>query len=718
MFGYALFLTVYAAALPALPPATPQAPTDTRFGITLRDPDRWLHDLQNPDVQQWIKGQADYARAVLDSIPARAATLADIERLEQTTTARIEDVVLMPGGRLLLRRREADRDAARLYLSEGYAGPERMLVDPDDWKKRTGKPHAIDYAVPSPDGKLVVVGLAEGGAEMATAHVVDVVTGKVTEAPITGIWFGDWIAWLPDSSGFAYNRIPDLQPGQDATQQRLNTQAWLHRLGTDRSTDTLIFGNRYDESLAIDPTAYAVVFMSPGSDHMVAAPLTVENRLTLFTAPRAELGADRIRWRKVITTEDAVRDFVLHGDDLYLLSATEPNRRIERLSLKTGARDTVVANGAVPIDDIHGTPDALYYVTKRASGVGSDLHRMPWGARAAVPVKLPGFDTLQLYPTQHGAQGLHVLGTGWGRFAAIRYVDAQGRIRDTDLQPSPKGVNAADLVATIVQVTSHDGTLVPLSIVHRRGLARDGRNPTLLQGYGAYGINTDPVLVPAHFAYFDRGFVRAFCHVRGGGEKGEAWYRAGFQATKANTWKDFIACAEYLVKEKYTSSARLAGLGGSAGGILISNAMVERPDLFGVMMPAVGVNDSVGAALYDPNGPANWPEFGDPNTEAGFKSLVGMSAYQKVRDGTAFPAVMLPHGYNDPRVAVWHSAKMAARLQRATTSGKPVLLNVDYEAGHGIGSAQSAVNKERADLITFMLWQFGVEGYAPAVKPQ
>ncbi|MGQ0385260.1 MAG: prolyl oligopeptidase family serine peptidase [Gammaproteobacteria bacterium] len=712
----ALLLAAQVAAAPALPPATPQAPTETRFAITLRDPDRWLQDLLNPDVQQWIKGQADYTRAVLDSIPGRAATLADIERLERTTTARIDEVILMPNERLLIRRREANAETARLYLREGYAGAERMLVDPDDWKKRTGKPHAIDYAVPSPDGKLAVVGIAEAGAEMATAHVVDLATGKVSGSPITGIWFGGSIGWLPDSSGFTYNRVPDLQPGQDATQQRLNTQAWLHRLGTEVSKDKLIFGNRYDEALGIDPTSYAVVVMTPDSEHLVGGPFSVDNRLTLFTAPRADLEADRIHWRKVIKPDDAVRDFELHGDDLYLLSATEPNRRIERLSLGTGERSIVVASGALPIDDIHGTPDALYYVTKRESGVGSDLHRLPWGATASAQVPLPGFDTLTLYPTLYPAKGLHVQGTGWSQFPAIRRLDGEGRVRSTNLQPLPKGVDANALVARTVQVPSHDGTLVPLSIVHRKGLARDGRNPTLLQGYGSYGISTEPVLVPAFFAYFDRGFVRAFCHVRGGGEKGEAWYRAGFQATKANTWKDFNACAEYLIKEKYTSPARLAGLGGSAGGILISNAMIERPELYAVMMPQVGVNDSVAAALYDPNGPVNWPEFGDPNTEAGFKSLVGMSAYQKVKDGTVFPAVMLPHGYNDPRVAVWHSAKMAARLQRATSSGKPVLLNIDYETGHGIGSAQSAVNNQRTDLIVFMLWQFGVEGYTPKLK--
>ncbi len=708
-----LFAATLAAAPPPPPSPAPRAPTETRFGITLEDPDRWLEDQQNPAARAWVEGQAAHTRALLDAIPARAELLADIERLERAATSSVRDLVLMADGRILLQRQPAGGDAAQLHLRDGWDGAERLLLDPEDWKAKTGQPHAINYMVPSPDGRHAVVGLSASGSEEATAYVIDLADGQPKGTPISRVLFG--VSWLPDASGFFYNRLNALGPGQPLAERQLDSQAYLHRLGADPEKDILVFGNRHDETLGIESPQLPFVVASRDSRFLVGIPYSVDNRLTLFVAPLADLSSGKLQWRRVIGPEDAVRDFAQHGDDLLLLTATSANRRIERLALAKpdAAREVVVPAGLEPIDSLHASGDALYWVAMRESGVGARLFRLPWGGQAAREIVLPALDTIIPYTVQDGARGIAIGGAGWARFPDIVRIDAEGAVHPTTLQPAPAGVDADALEATIVQVPSHDGMLVPLSIVHRRGLIRDGRNPTLLNGYGAYGMSTEPFLVPAHFAFFDRGFVRAFCHVRGGGEKGEAWYRAGFQATKPNTWKDLIACAEYLVREGYTAPARLAASGGSAGGIMIGNAMVERPDLFGVMIPQVGALDMIGIALRDPNGPVNWPEFGDPNTEEGFRSLLAMSAYHKVRDGTPFPAVMLPHGYNDPRVAVWQSAKMAARLQRATTSGRPVLLNVDFEAGHGVGSAQRSVNAQRADLVAFLLWQFGVEGYAP-----
>jgi prolyl oligopeptidase len=203
--------------------------------------------------------------------------------------------------------------------------------------------------------------------------------------------------------------------------------------------------------------------------------------------------------------------------------------------------------------------------------------------------------------------------------------------------------------------------------------------------------------------------------VRGSGVYGKDWHKAGFKATKPNTWKDFIACAEYLVARKYTSGAKLGILGGSAGGILIGRALTERPDLFAAAIPAVGVLDAVRAET-EANGVLNVPEFGTVKKEDEFRALLAMSSYHHVKPGTAYPAVMLPHGVNDPRVAVWHSTKMAARLLAASTSGKPVLLNLDYESGHGIGDTKAQRQKQTADSYAFLLWQTGHPDFQPAAK--
>ncbi|MGZ5155621.1 MAG: prolyl oligopeptidase family serine peptidase [Caldimonas sp.] len=251
-----------------------------------------------------------------------------------------------------------------------------------------------------------------------------------------------------------------------------------------------------------------------------------------------------------------------------------------------------------------------------------------------------------------------------------------------------------------------------MSIIHRKGIALDGNNPTLLYGYASYGVTEEPYFSVSRLAWLDAGGVFAVANPRGSSVYGEEWYRGGYQATKPNTWNDFIACAEYLIARKYTRPARLGILGGSAGGILVGRAMTTRPDLFAAVIDAVGANDTV-RAESTPNGIPNIPEFGSVKTEAGFRALLEMSTYAHIRPGTAYPAVLFTHGVNDPRVEVWESTKAAARMMAATSSGKPVLLRLDYDAGHGIGNTKKQQLEERADMFAFLLWQMGVPGYQP-----
>jgi len=284
----------------------------------------------------------------------------------------------------------------------------------------------------------------------------------------------------------------------------------------------------------------------------------------------------------------------------------------------------------------------------------------------------------------------------------------------TDLQLVPKpNFDYSQLESIEVKAPAADGTLIPLSIVYKHGLAKDGAHPTLLRGYGSYGITLDPTFAPRFIPWLERGGIWATAHVRGGGEYGEDWHNAGRKLTKQNTIGDMIACAEYLVKEKYTSPARLVAEGGSAGGITVGGALTQRPELFAAILDDVGDSDAL-RMENSPGGPANIPEFGSVKTEEGFKGLYVMDAYVHVKDGTPYPAVMLTTGVNDPRVDPWEAAKMTARLQAATSSGKPILLRVDFDAGHGFGSGKAQTNALLADEFSFALWQFGDPEFQPA----
>jgi prolyl oligopeptidase len=331
-------------------------------------------------------------------------------------------------------------------------------------------------------------------------------------------------------------------------------------------------------------------------------------------------------------------------------------------------------------------------------------------------VTLPREGSLEIASSDLRVPGVLVDIGSWTRdFGYYAYDTKAKRFVDTGLQKTGLFGAPDGIVAREVRVKASDGVEVPLSIVMPKNAKLDGSNPTLLYGYGSYGVTDDPVYIPRFLAWYELGGIRATCHVRGGGAYGEEWHLAGKLENKPNTWKDFIACAEYLIKEGYTSTPKLAIHGGSAGGILIGRAMTERPDLFAVAVPEVGVLNALRSET-SANGIPNIPEFGTVKDEKQFAALAEMDALSHVKDGVKYPATLIIHGINDPRVSPWESFKFAARLQAATASGKPVLLRVDYAGGHGIGSTKSQRQEQYADMWAFMLWQFGDPRFQPAAK--
>jgi prolyl oligopeptidase len=289
-----------------------------------------------------------------------------------------------------------------------------------------------------------------------------------------------------------------------------------------------------------------------------------------------------------------------------------------------------------------------------------------------------------------------------------------GNVTPLTLMP-PWSEDLSGYVAEEVKAPARDGVMIPLSIVHRRGLTLDGKARLWLTGYGAYGISITPVLMSRQFALLDDGGVFAVCHVRGGGEFGEDWHLAGKMATKPNTYRDLIDCAQYLHVHGYGSSATTAIQGGSAGGITVGMALTERPDLFRVVFSNVGDSNAL-RAEFETDGAANALEYGSVKTEEGFRALASVDALSHVKDRTPYPAVLLTTGLNDPRVAPWQPGKMAARLQAATSSGRPVLLLVDPDAGHGMGSTKLQRDREQADEMALLYWQTGMPGYQPKKK--
>ncbi len=692
---------------PVKPPDTPRHEvTDDYFGTKIVDSYRWLENLKSPEVSAWMKAQNDYTRSVLDRIPGREKLRARIAQLDDSGV-RVASFQSY-GGRLFYLKRAPGQDNQKLYTRDAPSAPEQLLLDPETLTAN-GVHYSIDYYTPSYDGKLVAVGISPGGSEDSVLHVLEAATGKDLGERIDRAQFGA-IAWLPDNRSFFYNRLQKLGPDEPRTSRYLNSRAYLHHLGDDPDKDTPVFGNGLSSSIAIGESDFPFIALPLGSKYALAVDAHgVQNELTIYAARLADVHDATAPWRKIADVADDSTGFDIRGDDLYLVTHhNAPRFKVVRLNLADGDfqhAEVVMGPSEAVVVNVAIASDAIY-VQKLDGGIGR-LFRVPFQGGAAKPVPLPFDGAIQEVFTNPTEPGVYVRTASWTKSPVYLHYDPKAnQVTDTKIVP-PSPVDFSTIESEEVKAKAADGTLVPLSIVHKRGLKFDGSHPTLLHGYGSYGITYDPAFDPSSLAWLERGAVIAVAHVRGGGEYGEDWHNGGRKATKLNTITDFVACAQYLIDHKYTSPNHLAGEGTSAGGITIGGAITERPDLFGAALDNVGMSDDLRAELQV-NGPANIPEFGTVKDEQDFQHLLKISGYHRIKDQTPYPAVLLTTGINDPRVDPWQMNKMTARLQAATSSGKPVLLRVDYDAGHGgIGATRTQHTNLLTDQFSFLLWQLG-----------
>lgn len=726
--GWRCRLVLAACALSALLPAAwaqtpssalPVAPVrnvpEVFFGTTVDDPYRDLESTDRADVSAWMKAHSAHAFQTLRAIPGRDGLRQRIEQLDASAPARVVGVVRTPAGAWFYQKRGVGEDQFKLYVRERAEGAERLLFDPETLRAATGKPHAINYFTPSPDGRLVAVGVSAAGSEDAAMRLLDVASGRQIGPEISRAQFGA-VSWTPDSQQLFFHRMQALLPGMPATDKYQRSSAVLMRPG-DAEADlrTVITAGA---GLGIPATEFAFVEIQPDGRALLVAMDGVSPDFSAWHSSLAAVLAGRPDWQPLVLREDRVTALALRGDRAYALSFRDASRyKLVTAPIKgfrvTQARPLVAESERV-LTAMQGAQDALY-LTAREGNVNR-LYRVAYreGARPE-PVKLPVEGQFSMGAVRPDLPGVLLDLQGWTRARQIYEVPARGPVRNTGLQPSGPFDAPQDIVATEVMVPSHDGVRVPMSIIHRRSTPLDGRNPVLLYGYASYGMTEEPWFSYSRLAWMEAGGVFAVANPRGSGVFGRAWHEAGRMSTKPNTWKDFIACAEWLVANGWTQSQRLAIWGGSAGGILVGRAMTERPELFAAVVPSVGALDMVRAETT-PNGIPNIPEFGTRTNEAGFRALLAMSTYHQIRDGVNYPAVLLTHGVNDPRVEVWNSTKTGARLLAASRSGRPVLMRLEFDSGHGIGNTKSQVFDEVADVYAFALWQMGVPAFQPAAK--
>ena len=698
-----------AANVPTPSVAPVREVSETMHGVVVKDPYRYLEQVRTPEVQAWYQAQGDYTRATLDQIAMRDGLERRITDLTSASGDAIGSISRMPGDKILYLKRPKGERQFKLAMRIGLQGAERILVDPEVDAKRTGVPHAINYFRPSWDGKYVAYGLSAGGSENASLHILDVASATDLGQTFPRVQQSQ-VNWTPDSRSLTFNQLKAPTPGESDTEKYMDSRVMWHTVGNEPQKAQAVFGPTVTPQLGLARLDVASITFTPDSPWMIAR--TTDTTLPeglLFVAPFADLGKSNIRWTRISGYEDKITEIELHGNDLYFMThANAPRKHILKLDLRSPQLQRAVEVVPSPVDGVLQSfslsRNALVVSIRQGTEIVLRRYTPAKPQGEAIPLPFNGAASVVNDAARAYTDVMYTL-SGWTQMPLTYVYNGKDSV-DSGLRVNPVLPGLPDMEVLNVEVPSHDGALVPMTLLFKKGLKRDGRNPTLLNAYGSYGFSMTAGFAPARMAWIEQGGVLALANVRGSGVHGDAWYRAGQKATKANTWKDGIACAQYLIAQGFASPQTLAVMGTSAGGIFVGRSVTSAPQLFAAAIFDVGVMDAV-RAEDSANGITNISEFGSAANPKEFPALLEMSTYHQIMDGTAYPAIMLVHGMNDPRVDVWHSGKAAARLQAASSSKKPVLLRLDMQAGHGMGSTATQRNAMSADIYAFLLWQMG-----------
>jgi prolyl oligopeptidase len=688
-----------AVAAPAAPPkAKIEVVEEKIHGHTISDPYRWLEDADSAATQEFDRQELAYARGVLDPLPGR-------DRIHQQLTELLSIGIIgtpQVGGKYYFYvRRDGAQNQPVLMVREGVHGKDRALVDVN--LLSADGTVALDWWSPSDDGKYVAYGTSPGGSEESTLHVVEVATGKVLPDTIDRARHAN-VAWKKDNSGFYYGRTPkkgDVPAGEEVYYVKI----FYHALGSDSEKDSLIFGaGRHAQDIPVAQLA------------------DDENRWLLITVyegyTKTEMYLQDLKAGTPPVEITSGKDFIYSGEilrgQLYIFTNEDaPRYRVLRVDARKPARefwreiipesDAVLKNVLI----VHGNLFGLY--EKNATSL---LKIFSNEGKFLSDVKLPGLGSIT------------AIGGKWDSeeaFFGFQSFTVPPSVYMIDFKPS----DATELWARVdapaidpsayevkqVWFTSKDGTKVPMFVFHKKGLTLNGRNPTVLTGYGGFNISLTPSFVGDRFLWLEHGGVFAVANLRGGSELGEEWHRAGMLDKKQNVFDDFIAAAEYLIAQKYTDKDHLAIRGGSNGGLLMGAAFTQRPELFRAVVCAVPLLDMLRYQHFQIA--KLWiPEYGSADDAKQFDWLYAYSPYHHVKAGTEYPAILFMTAESDTRVDPMHAKKMAALMQAEAANGlsreRPILLRIEPKAGHGVGKPVTKQIEELTDVYSFLFWQLGV----------
>jgi prolyl oligopeptidase len=666
------------------PPAKPEPVTDTLHGVRITDPYRWLEDQESPATREWLAAQDKFARAYLDAIPGRGALRSKFEALMQIEAM---GAPIVRNGRYFFSRRLANEDRASLILRRGSGGKDEVLIDP---KTATDDPAtSVQYMGVADDGSLISFGARRGGEDETSVRLLDVDTRKfLPDALPRGRYFG--FSFTPDKRGFYYSRFT----------VGVGSRVYYHAMGTQSSADQEIFGKGYGPTQnvgagVLDNGRWLIIEVSDG---------VPAKRTEIYFRDLSTKGPIR-----TLLKEDAEFDIQDGGDAIFLNTNWKaPKRRVIRVDLTNPAPEhwkEVVPESALAIEAATTAGGRLF--VSYLDNVVTRLKQFDPGGKPLGDVKLPGIGTAS------GPSGRWQDDEAFFHFVSFVDPNTSYRYRvssgSQEVWFRPRvPVRSEEFETKQVWYPSKDGTKVPMFLVSRKGVALDGNRPVLLTGYGGFNASSTPSFQPQAVVWAQSGGVFALANLRGGGEFGEEWHRAGMFEKKQNVFDDFIGAAEWLIQNHYTKPARLAIIGGSNGGLLMGAMMTQRPDLFGAIVCGAPLLDML---RYQKMLVGSWwvSEYGSADDPKQFEYLLKYSPYHNVKPGTRYPAILFVTGDADTRVDPSHARKMTARMQAANASDNPILLRYDMKGGHsGIGSVSKTIDQQ-LDQIGFLASRVGLK---------
>jgi prolyl oligopeptidase len=664
---------------------------DVYHGVKVSDPYRWLENLDEPRTRQWIEAQNALAQPYLESITARERIR---KRLTELWNYERYDVPVVRGGKYFFTRNDGLQNQSVLYVTDSLDAAPRVVLDPN--KLSEDATIALGEFVPSPDGKLIAYSLSDGGTDWRTWHVRDVATGVDRADTLRFIKFRD-VAWTADSQGFYYARYPVRADGSGDDSKQ--TSVYYHRLGSPQEEDTHVF------SVTDHPTRSPYPSLSDDGRYLI---LNVYDGSLSTGFYYVRLGADGLPAGDIVRAFDdfdARYDFVAQIDDVFYVwtSSGSPNGRVIAIPAGAVGRERwIEVIPERPFALVNASVVGRRIIAQYLRDAFSVVQVMDLRGRTLYDVKLPGL-----------GQAFGFVGDAMNDETFFSYTDfltppAVSRLEistgTVTLFRAPRiTASTSDYVTEQVFYTSKDGTRVPMFITRKRDFVRNGQAPLMLYGYGGFSIPQQPAFSVPVLVWLEMGGVYAVANIRGGSEYGEAWHEAGTKLQKQNVFDDFIAAAEWLIAERYTSTPKLAIRGRSNGGLLVGAVMTQRPELFGAALPAVGVLDML--RYHTPSANARqWSnDYGLSEIEEEFRAQYAYSPVHRVVDGTCYPPTLVTTADRDDRVVPWHSYKFTAALQRAQKCGNPILLRVETRAGHGAGKPVWMQIEDFADQWAFLM---------------